>query len=177
MKILTVPLELLLSCENYESEYINGVYYLKTYQLFSKEKIIFKIQYSLKGEKNIIKSRLEYLEGNASELDLKVENDKLNVKLPYTSEPKRLKYKIECYISKSYNIPIIIDSVIIPRDYSFQAWDFLTKNFKDEALEVLLPIIGTNKKDNCFTKYNDEWLEINLHFRIRVPWKNKKLEH
>ena len=25
-----------------------------------------------------------------------------------------------------------------------------------------------------FPKYNDEWLEINLHFRIRVQLKNKK---
>ena len=78
------------------------------------------------------------------------------------------------YIRKSYNIPIIIDSVIIPIDYSFQAWDFLTNNFKNDKLEILLPIINSYLKDNYFTKCNDEWLAINLHFIIKVPWKNRK---
>ena len=119
---------------------------------------------------------MEYLEGNTSGvLNLKEEKDKLIVILPNISnEPKRVNYKIECYISKNYNIPIIIDSVIIPIDYSFQVWDFLTKNFKDEKLEILLPIVSYNKNENYFTKYNDEWLEINLNFIIKVPWKNRK---
>ena len=132
MKILTVPIELLISCENYKLEYINGVYHLKTYQLFSKEKIIFRIQNYLKGEENIIKARMEYLEGNTSGviIDLKEEKDRLIVTLPNISnEPKRVNYKIECYISKNYNIPIIIDSAIIPIDYSFQVWDFFKKKF------------------------------------------------
>ena len=100
MQILTVPIEILLSCENYELEYVNGVYYLKTYQLFSKEKIIFKIQNYIKGENNMIKSRFEYLEGNTSEMiDLTVEEDKLIVTLPdISNEPKRCNYRIECYI-------------------------------------------------------------------------------
>lgn len=77
MKILTVPLELLISCENYELEYINGVYHLKTYQLFAKEKIIFRIENNLKGEENEIKARMEYLEGNTPGLliDLKEEKE------------------------------------------------------------------------------------------------------
>ena len=179
MKILTVPIELLISCENYKLEYINGVYHLKTYQLFSKEKIIFKIQNYLKGEENIIKARMEYLEGNTpgDPIDLKEEKDKLIVTLPdIKNEPKRVNYKIECYISKNYNIPIIIDSAIIPIDYSFQVWDFLSKNFKTEKLEILLPIIYYSG-ENYFTKYNDEnegWLEINLNFIIKVPGKNRK---
>ena len=44
MKILTVPIELLLSCENYTLEYINENYYLKDYQLFSEEKLVFEIE-------------------------------------------------------------------------------------------------------------------------------------
>jgi hypothetical protein len=96
MKILTVPIELLISCENYKLEYINGVYHLKTYQLFSKEKIIFRIQNYLKGEENIIKARMEYLEGNTPgvSIDLKEEKDKLIVTLPnIINEPKRVNYK------------------------------------------------------------------------------------
>ena len=83
MKILTIPIEILLSCDNYELEYINGVYRLKTYQLFSKEKIIFRIQNYLKGDKNIIKSKFEYLEGNNTSemIDLTVQEDKLIVTL------------------------------------------------------------------------------------------------
>jgi len=179
MKILTVPLELLISCENYKLEYINGVYHLKAYQLFSKKKIIFRIQNYLKGEENAIKTRMEYLEGNTPGvlIDLKEEKEKLVVTLPnIINEPKRVNYKIECYISKNYNIPIIIDSVIIPIDYSFQVWDFLSKNFKPEKLEILLPIINSSR-GNYFIKYNDEnegWLEINLNFIIKVPWKNRK---
>jgi hypothetical protein len=122
---------------------------------------------------------MEYLEGNTPgvSIDLKEEKDKLIVTLPnIINEPKRVNYKIECYISKNYNIPIIIDSAIIPIDYSFQVWDFLSKNFKTEKLEILLPIIY-NSGENYFTKYNDEnegWLEINLNFIIKVPWKNRK---
>ena len=128
MKILTVTIELLISCKNYKLEYINGVYHLKTYQLFAKEKIIFRIQNYLKGEENAIETRIEYLEGNTPGvlIDLKEEIDKLIVTLPtkISNEPKRFNYKIECYISKNYNIPIIIDSVNIPIDYSFQVWIF-----------------------------------------------------
>lgn len=30
------------------------------------------------------------------------------------------------------------------------------------------------QNNNYFTKYSDEWLEINLYLGIRVLWKNRK---
>ena len=44
VKILTLPIKLLLSCNNYKLEYMNNNYYLKTNQLYSKEELIFNIQ-------------------------------------------------------------------------------------------------------------------------------------
>jgi len=76
----------------------------------------------------VIETTMAYLGGNTPGvlIDLKEEKDKLIVTLPtkISNEPKRVNYKIECYISKNYNIPIIIDSVNIPIDYSLQVWIF-----------------------------------------------------
>ena len=59
MNILTVPIELLFSCDNYRLEYKNENYYLKTEQLFSEEKLIFNIQNYVQGENLIVKTRIE----------------------------------------------------------------------------------------------------------------------
>ena len=58
MKILKVPIELLISCENYKLEYVKGNYYLKAYQFFSKEKIIFKIQNYIKSDNIEMQTRV-----------------------------------------------------------------------------------------------------------------------
>ena len=66
MKILTVPIELLFSCDNFRLEYKNENYYLKTDILISGEKLIFNIQNYVQGENLIVQTRIESLKGNNS---------------------------------------------------------------------------------------------------------------
>ena len=83
MKILTVPVELLLSCENYKLEYINRNYYLKTYQILSEEKLVFTIQNYIKGDNNEMKARIDSLEGNTSkEPTITTEENILIINIP-----------------------------------------------------------------------------------------------
>ena len=88
---------------------------------------------------------------------------------------KRLNCKIECYISGNYNIPIIIDSVIIPNDFDFdfEIYDF-SKHCFNNKIDLFIPSIYKNNK--YYYKYlpNEEF-EIELHFLISLPFKNKKI--
>ena len=115
IKLLTLPIEILLSCENYQLQYIKGNYVLKTNQLYTTEKLIFHIDNYISGEKNQIKARIVSLEGNKSKKPyIKVERNILIVDFDYSNndKPKRINCKIECYLTENYKISIIIDSVI-----------------------------------------------------------------
>ena len=179
MKILTVPIELLLSCEMYKLEFINENYYLKTNQLLSQEKIVFKIQNYFKSDNIEMQTRIESLEGNTSkEPVIELQDDTLNIKLPKieNNEAKRINFRIEIYISQNYKIPIIIDSVIMPINYSFQIYDFINHIFVQNKLELLLPT--SNYSYGNFVKYlsNNNIMEIELHLLISIPYKNKKIK-
>ena len=180
MQILTIPIQLLFSCENYKLEFKNGSYYLKTNQLFSSEKLIFKIQNYIKGDNNKIKTRIESLEGNTSKepkINIEEENS-IIVNMPSieNNEVKRINCKIECYISQNYKIPIIIDCVIIPINYAFQIYDYRNHVLTSNSLSLLLP---TGNYSNCsnFKKYfPDNKVEINLHLFIIIPFRQKKIK-
>ena len=178
MKILTLPIETLLSCENYQLEYINGNFHLKTNKLFSKEKIIFHIQNYIKGENNIIKERIDSLEANTSrEPKIKTENNKLIVIIPEieNNEPKRINCKIECYLSPKYKISIIIDSVIMPIYYSFEAYDYINSCYTSKDIEILIP---RNNYNLNFKRYLPESnkLAIKIHFVISFPCKSNEIK-
>ena len=91
------------------------------------------------------------------------------------NEAKRINCKIEIYISQNYKIPIIVDRVIMPINYSFQIYDFLSHSFVSNKLELLLPT--SNYSYGNFLKYlpNKYIIEIKLNLLISVPYKNKKI--
>jgi len=66
MKILTLPIEILLSFKNYKLEYIKGNYHLKTNKIFTKEQLIFDFQNYIQCENYTKKERIDSLEGNTS---------------------------------------------------------------------------------------------------------------
>ena len=178
MKILTLPIETLLSCENYQLEYINGNFHLKANKLFSKEKIIFHIQNYIKGQKNIIKERIDSLEANTyREPKVKIENNKLIVIIPEinNNEPKRINCKIECYLSPKYKISIIIDSVIIPIYYSFEAYDYINSCYTSKNIELLIPKCNSNLNFIRYLPQNNK-LAIKIHFTINFPCKSNSIK-
>ena len=178
MQILTVPIQLLFSCENYKLEFKNDIYYLNTNQLFSKEKLVFKIQNYIKGEYNKFKIRIDSLEGNSAnepKIDKEEENSFI-VEMPHIedNEVKRINCKIECFISQNYKIPIRIDSAIMPINYSFQIYDYSNHIFTANRIYLLLPTGSYDNNNYNFVKYCPEnESEINLHLLIRVPFRNK----
>jgi len=175
--ILTIPIELLLSCENYKLEYFNDNYYLKANQLFSEEIIKFNIMNYLEGEKLIIKTRIDSLDGNTSKepiIELKENSALITIPKLNNMEVRRLNCKIEFFISPSYKIPIIIDSVTMPINYNFKVYDFSSRSYISNTMSLLLPTSYTN--NNNFIKYlSDNMLEVNLQFMITIPYKDKKL--
>ena len=179
MKILTVPIELLLSCENYKLEFLNQNYYLKAYQLLSNENLIFTIQNYIKGDIYEIQTRIESLEENTSKQPTIIsKGNSVTINMPKikNDEVKRINCKIECYIGKNYIIPIIIDSVLMPINYSFQVYDFLSHDFISNKLELLLPTKNYSNNKYKFIKYlPNDIIEINLYFLITVPYHNKKI--
>ena len=180
MKILTLPIETLLSCKDYQLEFIKGNYHLKANKLFAKEKLNFDIQNYIQGESYTIKERIDSLEGNTSKQPkINIEENKIIVNIPdvENNEPKRIYCKIECYISQNYKIPIIIDSVIIPIYYTFQVYDFSNHCFTSNNIEILIPS-EYNKYDDNFIKCLPEnnYLTLDIHFIINFPCKNKKIK-
>ena len=92
MKIVALPIETLLSCKNYQLEYIKGNYHLKANKLSAKEQLIFDIQNYIQGENYTIKERIDSLEGNTSKQPkINLKEDKLIVDIPdiKNNEPKR----------------------------------------------------------------------------------------
>ena len=145
MNIITVPLQILFSCENYQLQYINENFYLKTEQLLSGEIIQFKIQNYIEGENLIIQTRIDSLDNNNSNIPIiTFKKDTVEVEIPKMTQIKRLNCKIECYISGNYNIPIIIDSVIIPNDFDFEIYDF-SKHCFNNKIDLFIPSIYKNK--------------------------------
>ena len=179
VKILTLPIKLLLSCNNYKLEYMNNNYYLKTNQLYSKEELIFNIQNYFEEVKIKFKNTIDSfpLEGNTSpkpKIILRDNKIKINLSKMKNNEEKRLNYKIVFYFNKTYKIPIIIDSVIMPLENIFQVYDFLNKCFISEKLDLIIP----NQNEGIFYYIGENKLEINLHFLIITPHdiKDKNLK-
>jgi len=167
IKLLTLPIEILLSCENYQLKYIKGNYVLKTDQLYTAEKLKFHIDNYIIGEKNQIKTRIVSLEGNDfKKPEIKVERNILIVDFSYCDnyKPKRINCKIECYLTENYKISIIIDSVIIPIEYSFQAYDYFSHSYTSHEINLL--ISEYDKWERNFIKYIPEnnKLAINIFF-------------
>ena len=178
MQILTVPIQLLFSCENYELEFKNDSYYLKTNQLLSKEKLTFKIENYIKGDNNKLKVRIDSLEGNTSkEPKINVEENSFIVEMPNVNDNdvKRINCNIECFISQNYKIPIKIDSAILPINYSFQIYDYSNRTFTSNKLNLLLPTGRYENNDYNFVKYFNN-TEINLHLLICVPFRKKNIK-
>ena len=91
--ILTIPIELLLSCENYKLEYFNDYYYLKENQIFSEEQIKFCIQNYLEGENILVKTRIDSLDGNTSkEPIIELKDNYIILNIP------KLKYQLELIV-------------------------------------------------------------------------------
>jgi len=96
VKILTIPINLLLSCKNYKLEYKNNKYYLKTHQLYSKEELIFNIQNYFEEGKIKFNNKIDSfpLEGNTSPKPKIIlrGNNKITIDLPKVrnDEEKRL---------------------------------------------------------------------------------------
>ena len=165
--ILTISIELLLSCDNYKLEYFNDNYYLKVNQLFSDDQIKLNIQNYLEGENLLIKTRIDSLDGNTSKepiIELKEYNVIINISKLSKKDVKRLNCRVEFYISQSYKMPIIIDTVIMPTDYSFKVYDFSKKCFIANNMEILLPT--TYSEDNFIKYLYDNLPETNPHFLI-----------
>ena len=178
MQILTVPIQLLFSCENYELEFKNDSYYLKTNQLLSKEKLTFKIENYIKGDNNQLKVRIDSLEGNTSkEPKINVEENSFIVEMPQIddNDVKRINCNIECFISQNYKIPIKIDSAILPINYSFQIYDYSNRTFTSNKLNLLLPTGRYENNNYNFVKYFNN-TEINLHLLICVPFRKKNIK-
>jgi len=177
MKILTIPIELVLSCDNYKLKFKNGYYYLDANHLFSKETLMFKLCNYYEGENIIIKPRIELLKRNTLlKPKINLEEELLIINIPEIKddEVKRLNCKIECYIKENFCIPIIIDSAIVPTVFEFQIYDYLNHRFSSNDISLLIPNQINESYNYNFIKYlpNNNTLEFDLYFKINVPYEN-----
>ena len=175
VKIITLPINLLLSCNNFKLEYMNNNYYLKTNQLYSNEELIFNIQNYFEEGKIKFRNKIDSfpLEGNTSPKPKIIlrENNKIKINLPRVrnNEEKRLNFEILFYFNKTYKIPIIIDSVIMSKENIFQAYDFLNKCFISDTLDLIIPNKNNYSNEGFINYIKENKLEINLHFLIITP--------
>ena len=65
------------------------------------------------------------------------------------------------------------NEMFIGRLYSFQIYDFLSRTFTSNSMDILIP---NNQIYNNFIKFlPNNNLEIDLQFLIKIPYKNKKI--
>lgn len=176
MKILTIPIELVISCENYKLKFKNDNYYLEEINYFQEKHLCFKLHNYYEGENIIIKPRIILLKRNTSlEPKVNLEEENLIVNIPEIKddEVKRLNCKIECYIKENYCIPIIFDSAIVPEVFEFQLYDYLNHCFSSNDISTLIPIQENESYNYNFIKYlPNNTLEFDLYFKINVPYEN-----
>ena len=174
--VKTIPIKSLLSCEKYQLIYKDKKFYLNTDKLFSGEEINFMLtNYPKSSLSRFFCSRIVALENNSAEQPKfsKENNNEVALEVPkfkktHESQIPRLNCLFELVLNENYKIPIIIDCIIIPIEFSFEIYDYYNKNFVNGDIPV-----------NIYASeeiLNYKRLSLDLIFKINFPIKDLNIK-
>jgi hypothetical protein len=151
------PIQIFFTCDNYNLIYENQQFKLNTNKLLKDEIINFKIYNNYENNNFVLKYLINSLEKNTNdepEILIKNSNEiNLIIKKNNIEEIDVLNCILEFYITENIKIPILIDALIIPTYFDFYIYDYETKNFVVDKLNIFIP----NFEDQC---------EIELNFLV-----------
>ena len=140
---IVCPIQIFFTCDNYNLIYENQHYKLNTNKLLKDEIINFKIFNNYENNNFVLKYLINSLEKNTSdepEIIIKNSNEiNLTIKKNNIEEIDVLNCILEFYITENIKIPILIDALIIPTYFDFYIYDYETKNFVVDNLNIFIP--------------------------------------
>ena len=156
---IVCPIQINFSCEQYPLIYENEQFKLDTKILLKGETINWKINNFYKENQFVLKHMIKSLDKNtydepeikiknSGEIKLTIKNNKSNI-----NDIDILNCLLEIYISEKLKIPILIDSLIVSTYFDFYIYDFETKKFLMDKMEIFIPTF-------------EEKYEIKLNFLV-----------
>jgi hypothetical protein len=148
--MMILPQVIHVSCKNNELSLCSD-------KLIGDSTLNFLIKNYNKEEILEYKYQIQSLVGNvAPKPDINIHSDKMQLAIPKVENPTKLHFSLSLKFSGKLTTKIIIDSIIIPFNYSFYVYDYDQKQYKNELVTVL---------------YSPNFLdrEIVLHCRITSP--------
>ena len=155
------PIQIFFSSEKYSLTFDNQQYKLNATKLLKGEIIKFKIENNFKQIPFQLQFSITSLEKNtndepmieiknSNEFNIIIQNNNNNIE-----NVDILNCLIDIYITEEIKISILIDSLIISTYFNFYIYDYETKNFVDNKMDIYIPSF----ENEC---------EIELHFLVNT---------
>ena len=155
--IIVLPQVIHISCREFPLSYKNKEFLLCSEKLVGKSILNFAISNYNNEEKLDYKYQIQSLDENlAAKPEFNIKNDKMQITIPSVENPTRLHFAFNIKFSQSLTTKIIIDSIIIPFDYSFFVYDYDQKQYKSNSITLIYSEDSIKK-------------EMQLHCRISSP--------
>ena len=141
------PIQIVLICEKYSLTFDNEKYRLNAKKLLNGETLEFKFENNNNEIPFELQHRIKSFNDNTFDEPLiKNENsNKFIITLKRKNDKKDM-YKIdilhcliEFFVSEHIKIPILINSLIIPTYFDFYIYDFSTKSFLADKMNIFIP--------------------------------------
>ena len=144
---IVYPIQIFFSCEKYSLTYDNKQYKLNARKLLKGENIKFqiknnndeiplKIKYSIKSLENNTSDKPDFQSSDSNEFNLIIKQNDNNNNI---QEIEILHCLIEIYIAKEIKIPMLIDSLIISTYFDFYIYDYASKTYVTNKMNVFIP--------------------------------------
>lgn len=156
--IILAPQIIYISCNKYSISLKDNNIYLCTNKLMSSEELSFAIHNHNIDEPLNYKIQFESLDNNESPKPEKntYSKDNLTIIIPKVENPTRIHCAINLKFSDKLQTKVIIDSIIIPFNFSFSLFDYNQKRYVTDSSRVI---------------YSNQYLDrpLILHCRITSP--------
>ena len=161
------PIQINFYSEKYSLTFDNQQYKLNTTKLLKGEIIKFKIENHFKQMPFQLQFSITSLEKNTNDepiIEIKNSNE-FNIIIQNNNGKEdidKLNCLIDIYFSEEKKISILIDSLIISTYFDFYIYDYETKNFVNDKMDIYIPSF----ENEC---------EIELHFLVSTFIEKKIL--
>ena len=151
-----IPFKILIFNDKYNLSYLNNKFILNLDYIHTSDVLIFyfKKYFEINNERIKPKIQLISKENNSAKLPkYDIKNEKIIIKNQENNK-KRLNFILNILFKESFKIPIEMDILVIPFDYSFEVYDYYKEDFVENS--------------TIYLKDTHEFNQ-NFYFRILLP--------
>ena len=158
--ITLIPFKILIFNDKFNLSYLNNKFILNLDYIHTSDHLIFyfKKYFEIKNERIAPKIQLISKENNSAKIPkYEIKNDQIIIE-NQEEDKKRLNFILNIFFNESFKIPIELDLLVIPFNYSFEVYDYNKEDFVENSTTIYL------KNNNKFNQ--------NFYFRILLPKTN-----